>query len=140
MDRPRGTKVVARFHKGDAVTGITGNIYVEPLPVAILHDLPDDPEDPGSSPHLPVGEVIFLLDYVELSTYHYWYQGKVGPDVVGVDDDECLEPGPHCWAEPIEGKGAINRRFDQWWVKVRLGNGKVGWTSKIVFGGIDACA
>lgn len=126
VDRPRGIREVATAESGDIVRGLTGRIYVRPLPGLVIADSGPFKKD----------EIIFWLDYIGEDLFHVWRAGTVieadGPS------ETCLKPNASCWAETNQ-PGRLHDQSD-WWVEVRLKNGKVGWTNKTdSFGNMDAC-
>jgi hypothetical protein len=124
VDREHGTKVVGVARKGASVEGITGNLSVSPIPAGVLVD----------EPPLKAGDLFFILDYTGEGLYRYWFNGKVADDEVGQWDEGCKDECPVVFLEPLK-PGHMD-----WWVKVRMKDGVVGWTNKTErFDHMDAC-
>ena len=132
-DKPRGEKVVARVGKGEKVEGVTGQVYILPIAVAVRH--------PPPYSNVPAGSIVFLLDGLGEGIRRVWFEGKVLElDVVGNIHDHCPFPGKRCWGEHIYPI-TENERWGTWWVKVKTRDGAVGWTKDHKnFGNMDACA
>lgn len=128
FDLPRGSKNTSELKQGEKVNGVTGQVYVRPTAVGIVFD----------HPPFKKGDIVFLLDYQGEGYFHYWHQGKIGSDELSGASEDCLRPSKECWAQFIEGNAQASA--PDWWVKVKLNNGKTGWTNKVEsFGNMDAC-
>lgn len=127
VDGPLGRKTVLSLKKGERVTGVTGQVYVKPVPVAVIHNWGN----------LKKGEIIFLLDYIGENLFHYWKDGKVAGDEVEAPRERCLVPGETCALEYLEKP---QKDGHDWWVRIKTQDGKSGWTNKTTsFGNMDAC-
>ena len=133
LDRPNG-KAIATVQKGDKVQGLTGIVYTVPRRVEVVY------------PHRSYkpGDVFFILTYLGEGHAKIWYDGKVIPDE-DINDLmvsprqhfalDCAAGSPSCW-----WKMDPNPSHVTWWVKVRTGEGVVGWAiSSGNFGNQDAC-
>ena len=135
-DKPRGEKVVARVGKGEKVEGLTGEVHIRPMAVAVRH----------SPPYLNVstGAIVFLLDYLGEGIRRVWVDGKVLElDIHGNIHDHCPFPDCRCWGEYVYPVTPVteDERSGTWWVKVKTRDGAVGWTKDHKnFGNMDACA
>lgn len=126
-DEPFGTAVVGTVAQGQRVLGVTGEVHVNPEPVAVVHE----------HPPFDTGEIFFLLDYIGEGFSRYWRNGETGEEELWVDDF-CLRPGPGCWAEYIYPPG--ERQVPEWWVLIETKDGMRGWTDQPEhFGNKDAC-
>ena len=132
-DKPRGEKVVARVGKGEKVEGVTGQVHIRPMAVAVRHSPPYS--------NVPAGSIVFLLDSLGEGIGRVWVDGKVLElDVAGNIHDHCPFPDKRCWGEYIYPV-TEDERWGTWWVKVKTRDGVVGWTKESKnFGNMDACA
>jgi pentatricopeptide repeat protein len=127
--------IVAEVPAGADVTGVTGEVHVEPEPYAVL-------ENNGV---LKAGDVVFFLDYEGEGYVSYWYKGKIKPDL-GLDDgltsytdDECL-PGRQKGACSLRKMRPGKKFLTEWWVKIRSSDGKEGWVLNTgQFSNVDRC-
>ncbi len=123
---PGSKRVVGRVRKGSRVRVLTGEVHLQPEPVLVVRE--------GS---LPVGSIAFILDYEGEGDGAVYSQGKIVSMFHGYDR-YCLQGPAACWGETILPER--KRRESQWWVKVRLANGVVGWTVEAKkFQGQDGC-
>lgn len=114
VDTEHGTKVVGTVKKGDVVSGVTGNVYVTPLPARALVD----------EPPFKKGDVYFVLDYQGEGNYRYWLNGGAAVEPAGQWDEPCTDACKVVFLEPLE-----SLRSD-WWAQLKLKDGTVGWTNK----------
>ena len=130
-DKPRGEKVVAHVGKGEKVEGVTGQVHIRPIAIGVRRSPPDS--------NIPVGSIVFLLDYLGEGIGHVWFQGKVMELGVLETHDYCPFPDLGCWGEHIYP--VTEESWGTWWVKVKTRDGVVGWTKDSKnFGNMDACA
>jgi hypothetical protein len=131
---PGSTEVVGRALQGSAVLGLTGEVHLRPVAVAVV--FPKSNFRPEIL--IPAGAIIFLLDYMGEGYRHVWYDGRVlSLPTVGEVQDHCPFPDEKCWGERLEPE---NEEEDYtWWVKIRLQDGTEAWTAEVNFGNIDAC-
>lgn len=112
LDRPRGTRAIARLSKGEVVTGLTGEVISTPIPVTSDRDIPET--------GIKKGDTFYVLHYDGEGYWKVWFRGKfeqVHQSVIEV-------PAPK----------------SEWWVKVKDSHGTVGWSlSRRNFGRQDAC-
>jgi hypothetical protein len=126
-DAPYGSTVVGSAVKGHRVRGVTGDVHLQPAPVAVVHD----------HPPFVQGEIIFVLDYLGEGFSRYWRDGETAEAELWIDD-LCLRPGPNCWAEYIQPPE--ERPDPQWWILIETDEGLRGWTDRPEhFGNKDAC-
>lgn len=127
FEAPRSDVRVTSVAAGAVVRGLTGNVYAQPAPVAIVHD----------HPPFEAGTIVFLLDYIGEGFHRYWDDGATG-EVDIQPAERCLRPSRHCWAEYIEP--SEERVAPAWWILIETGDGLRGWTDQSGrFGNIDAC-
>lgn len=132
--RVGGDSVVATVATGDTVRGLTGEVHVDPAPVAVVHR-------PKHGDGVREGDVVFLLDYLGEGVYRVWYEGEVDAweTLPGVRA-YCPIPGPECWGEYLDPEAATEEHASVWWAKVEAADGVVGWTSEPErFANLDAC-
>lgn len=121
--RVDGDSVVATVATGDTVRGLSGEVHVDPAPVAVVHR----PEHGGE---VREGDVVFLLDYVGEGVYRVWHEGEVDAwEALPGVRAYCLIPGPECWGEYLEPEAVTDEDASVWWAKVETADGVVGWTS-----------
>jgi hypothetical protein len=131
---PGSQETVASARKGTRVEGLTGDVHMKPLPVSVVHT------EPAYHPDTTVaeGEIVFLLDPIGEGMRHVWHGGVVR--TMETSDDvkqRCPFPDEDCWGEHL--LPASQRTEPTWWVKVRLPDGREGWTREPNFGDIDGC-
>jgi hypothetical protein len=126
-DAPFGSASVGTVSEGSKVKGVTGEVHLRPVPVAVIHDRPP----------LSRGEIIFVLDYLGEDFYSYWRNGEIAENELWADEF-CLRPSRDCWAEYIEAPEM--REDPQWWILIETADGVRGWTDRPEhFGNKDAC-
>jgi hypothetical protein len=112
LDRPNGTRVIARLPKGDVVIGLTGEVISAPVPVKADRDVPETA--------IKKGDIFYVLHYDGEGYWKVWLRGKLEQ----VHQSVIKVPEPK----------------SEWWVKVRDSHGNVGWSlSHRNFGHQDAC-
>lgn len=139
-DQPRGDTIIARVDEGDTVRGLTGNVYLKPRPVGVREPMTLDRGRRSSrSIRAEPGDVLFLLDYVGEGYSHAWYRGDTYTVSSHTFQNHCPRPNDRCRGEYLFPDGD---EYDQdWWVKIRLNDGTVGWTNEVEpFGNLDACS
>jgi pentatricopeptide repeat protein len=125
VEAPGSERVVGRARKGTRVTAVTGEVHLRPAPVVVLQD-----------GEMPSGSIAFVLDYLGEGMAHVYSRGKT-LDVFTEVEDYCFRVSDACWGERLE---TGERAAPVWWVKVRLADGVVGWTTKVDhFDGKDGC-
>jgi len=114
VDHPRG-RPVAQISKSESVLAITGDVYAHPIPLRLKNNVSDK--------SIPAGSTVYLLHPVGEGFWRVWFRGKsieMDPQYAG--------PGPHY----------------QWWAKVKLQSGRVGWVlldaHDLSFDHVDSCA
>ncbi len=130
VDRPKGTDLVATIPDGVKVTGVTGNVYLRPLPLGIIHD----------HPPFSAGDLIFLLNYMGEGYYAYWWDGEISKaEIYSIaTKEDCIRPTRDCWVITIDQNTSSD---SDWWVKIALPGGGFGWTNQTKnFSGIDLCS
>ena len=129
VERPLGGRVTGTARAGDTVKGVTGRVYVEPLPLGIAHDFGVFKES----------DVIFLLDYLGEGTYGVFHRGEIA-GVYFSDLNHCVRPSEACWAETLFAEADPARRRHDWWVLIETADGTGGWTRETRnFGNKNAC-
>lgn len=131
---PGGGSLVARARAGTHVEGLTGEVHLVPVPVAVVH------AEPAYDPKAEVepGEIIFLLDGLGEGMRHVWHRGVVRTmSTSGEVQQACPFPDDECWGELLVPDEA--REESVWWMQVRLPDGTEGWSRDQHFGDMDAC-
>ena len=133
-DKPNGETVLGRAAKGDKVEGLTGEVHIRPIPVAVR-------QTPAYSKVPAPGSIVFLLDSLGEGIGRVWDEGKILElDVAGNIHDNCRFPDKRCWGEYLYPV-TQDERWGTWWVKVKTADGIVGWTKEAEnFGNMDGCA
>jgi len=122
--KPGSDRVVGTALKGSRVTALTGEVHLTPEPVGVL-----------INGHFPKDSIVFVLDNLGEGYANVYTNGKI------VEAEEsyaeyCFRPSEACWGETILPRVPVAI----WWVKIRLPNGVVGWSSQSNrFGNNDAC-
>jgi len=130
--------IVAEIPAGTRVNALTGEVILEPVPYAVLAD--------GAV--LKAGDVIFLLDSQGEGYAHYWYNGKLDPEI-GLKDGLLYYMTETCNSNTARNGQDVCRlkklqpektTRTEWWVKIRATGGKIGWTLNTgQFENTDAC-
>ncbi|MBV9761276.1 MAG: hypothetical protein JO340_11990 [Acidobacteriaceae bacterium] len=121
---PGSERVVGTASKGSRVIALTGEVHLTPAPVQVLTD--------GL---FRKGSIVFVLDKLGEGYANFYANGKI----VQAEENYaryCFRPSEACWGETI--LPAVPEGI--WWIKIRLPNGVVGWSSRSNhFGNNDAC-
>ncbi|HWE48623.1 MAG TPA: hypothetical protein VG273_02475 [Bryobacteraceae bacterium] len=123
---PGSKQIAGRAKKGSRAAGLTGEVHLTPVPVAVLKggDLPKD-------------SIAFVLDYAGEGFGNVYTNGKIASVPFGTAK-YCFTPSDSCWGEILFPD--TNQKKQVWWVRVKLANGTIGWTDKPDnFGDKDAC-
>jgi hypothetical protein len=123
-DQPNGQKVVARITKGEKVEGLTGEVHLNPAPVAVLATPPES--------NVPPGSIVFVLDNLGEGFAHVWREGQILDLSVylGVRE-QCTFPGTEegCWGEWLDRPDAAQAwPVGVWWAQIKTPGGVTGWT------------
>ena len=128
--------VVAEIPADARVDGVTGEVWVEPQPYAVLRD----------NGLLKAGDVIFFLDNLGEGHVNYWYKGSLNPELE-LHDGLYSYTYENCQANHVVAGACSLRKLhpekkflNEWWVKIRTSDGKEGWVlNKSQFSNTDAC-
>jgi hypothetical protein len=127
--RSEKSAVVFRVTKGETVRATSGVVVTTSYgksKVLKNLELPYGKPDQPARLSLQAGDVVYTLHYVGEGVYLFWYKGKTYSDDVVFPDDDDLE--------------IVSRPTSVWWVKIRDGGGKVGWTKHAdAFKHVDRC-
>jgi hypothetical protein len=128
--------VVARITKGEKVEGLTGEVHLNPAPVAVLATPPES--------NVPPGSIVFVLDNLGEGFAHVWREGQILDLSVylGVRE-QCTFPGTEegCWGEWLDRPDAAQAwPVGVWWAQIKTPGGVTGWTIvRDNFGNMDSC-
>ena len=121
VDKAMGTKQVGQAKKDSQLHALTGDVYLEPMPIGV-----NVPLKLGGRIAIKQGEIMFLLDYMGEGYAHVWRDGKVLEiEVIEKVKDYCPHPSEQCWGEFLVPSS--DRKKSQWWVKFKLADGSIGW-------------
>ena len=144
-DAPFGRTTVGRARAGDPVDGVTGIVYVRPVPIRAaeraeleltLYD--ERVGDYVPSPLSP-GETVYLLTYQGEGSFKAWTAGRLYhgfefyPEMRdysyegGLRITSCETPTPTCWWQVAPEYQLYE---GDWWVHIRLPDGTLGWTNE----------
>ena len=132
-DKPNGETLLGRVAKGDKVEGLTGEVHIRPIPIAVR-------QPPAYSKVPTAGSIVFLLDSLGEGIGRVWHEGKVLElGVSGNIHDHCPFPDKRCWGEYLYRVNEAER-WGTWWVSVKTEDGIVGWTKDTEnFGNMGGC-
>lgn len=129
--------IVAEIPEGTRVAGVTGEVWVEPEPYAVLTD----------NGALKAGDVIFFLDNMGEGQVNYWYNGSLNPPLElgdglhGYTYENCSANNVIAGACSLRKLQPEKTFMNEWWVKIRTSAGKEGWVlNKGQFANTDACS
>jgi hypothetical protein len=112
---------VGSVPKGTSVQALTGEVHTVPGKLKVLRD----------ASLYKAGDVLWVYTYLGEGIYKVWQDGKM------VEEEIDVGPGnqqPHAWATWEKSPRS------QWWAKIKLNDGTIGWTNKPrSFRGIDRC-
>lgn len=145
VDAPLGGNTVALVRAGDQVEGVTGVVYVRPVPIRAAEraELELELYDQRLGRYVPTpllpGETVYLLTYQGEGWFKAWMQGRIyhGFEFYRRMADyrsegwlrvtTCEPATPQCWWQVAPE----HQQYEsQWWVQIRLPNGALGWTNE----------
>lgn len=120
---------------GETFEGVTGNVYVDPVGVAVVTDTVTYGPDDARAQLLP-GDTLYVLSHLGEGVFNMWHDGEV-KEIYAFWGGSTLEPGG--------AKGRLLREPEtEWWAQVRNEAGETGWLLMDTIGGkirgVDACA
>lgn len=142
-DAPFGSRTVGQARAGEWVEGVTGIVYIRPMPIRAAESaeldmlLYDERVGDYVTTPLSPGETIYLLTYQGAGAYKAWTKGRLyhGFEFYqGMQDYEhegglkftsCDTPTPTCWWQVAP---EYQHYEGDWWVQIRLLDGTLGWT------------
>ena len=116
----RSAAIIGTFKAGATVQGLTGEVHVQPARFTVkkLHA--------GYRP----GDVLWVYTYLGEGFFKVWYQGKMFEEELGFSPYGG-SPGKRCEQLPRFCWGELEKELSfTWWVKVRSGDGWVGWSDR----------
>ncbi len=121
---PGSERFVGTALKGSRVTALTGEVHLTPEPVGVLINGP-----------FPKSSIVFVLDNLGEGYANVYTNGRIVQAEANYAK-YCFQPSEVCWGETI--LPSVPKAI--WWIKIRLSNGIVGWSSQSNhFGNNDAC-
>jgi hypothetical protein len=118
-------------------TGITGNVHMNQVGIAVAQDTVATNIGSPEGPHfIPPGDTVYVLSTIAEGFYHLLHEGQTveGYGFWTFNPMENLEPQGQLLQEPIQ----------EWWAQIRNSEGQVGWLNMTRLGGrvggVDACA
>jgi hypothetical protein len=126
-DHNDSSPVIGIIKAGEMVQGLTGVVITtKPGKVKIIKEITLDEEKKIS---LKPGDIIYYLHYVGEGFDMFWFRGKTFVDQTSIKTERKTE-----YWETISLPEWV------WWAKIKMSNGKVGWTRELKnFDHIDAC-
>lgn len=130
FDTPNGSVVVGEVNKGEKIQALTGEVHIVPTPFDVVYD----------TKRFKVGDRAYLLTYLGEGFQKIWSKGSITVEEVWFLDNAdkgCKKPTSECWGR-LQGE-----QKSTWWVKIRMKNGKIGWTKQTEnFNGqdMDSCS
>ena len=134
-ERSQTASLAYNVRKGERVTALTGVVITIKPGLVLFRESINLVSDSGTL-HIKAGEALFLLTYRGEGSTKAWFQGKIYDNVEGADafyDSRCESDPSRCAGRIVE------RPVSEWWVQIRNGGGKIGWTKETdKFDGKDA--
>lgn len=117
-----GSPQVTVVPKGAFVSALTGEVRTVPGIFVVRRDVGGFKQ----------GDVVYVYTYLGEGSYKLWFNGRMFEDQIDISP---AHPSPGDWgywkATPQSS----------WWVKLRTGDGQVGWTNSTTnFLGKDSCS
>jgi hypothetical protein len=138
-ERPRGGHQVGTANVGDTVRAETAHVYTRPIRVTVVAatrlEAYSYTDRKTYVRELQPGERFYLLTYEGEGFNIAWLDGKrLSVSIVPMHDrsvhrfKSCETPSQACWWSITEDR---RERESEWWVRIRLPDGTVGWTDRI---------
>ena len=138
FDRPRGAERVGIAAKGGTVRAETGTVFTRPIAVTVVVakrlEAYSYTDKKTYVRDLEPGERLHLLTYEGEGFNIAWLDGKrLSISIVEMHDRSvdrfasCEVPSERCWWSIPEDR---RERESEWWVRIRLADGTVGWTDE----------
>lgn len=120
---------IAALHAGEAVQALTGFVRTKGVKFRVTKDHGNYRRGDTIWVYTSYGEGVFLVWYEDRM-----YQESLGFSPYGGGAGKRCENTQFCWGE-------LERELEfEWWVKVRLKDGRIGWTNRARdYGNTDAC-
>lgn len=139
-DGPAGAPLGIQLQPGEWVRGLTGEVHLKPKPMVVgaAFDA-KSANDSGDRFPIPVGAIVWELDYMGESFRHFWRRGRIFEKGLFIDPGQsCVEFDPEeCWAEYLDPPGT--EEVHDWWAKIRRKDGTKAWARSDGFGNMDSC-
>lgn len=129
------SEVAFTLAEGETFEGMTGNVYVDPVGVAVVTDTVTYGPNEAREQLLP-GDTLYVLSPLGEGVFNMWHDGEV-KEIYAFWGETGLEPGG------VKGRLLREPKLE-WWAHVRNREGQTGWINMDAVGGkignVDACA
>jgi hypothetical protein len=114
FDAAKGSRPVGAVRAGEKIEALEGDAYIRPVAAVVVRDYEKFRKD----------DLLFILDSFGEGQVSYWYHGHVGAKTISTAELKCVSDQDGCWAEYLDDG------HSEWWVKMQLSDGGVGWTAQ----------
>lgn len=148
----QSSKQIGTIPAGQTVEALTGDVYVIPVPVEVIHEAIVYETTDAEPLQFSVGETLYVLDYLSEGYQSVWRDGgitELSTDFIGmvtpnglaaknhISYQSCTASSESCWWRIAPEH---LRQPTEWWVWLRLPGGETGWiSSPEKFSNKDSC-